>query len=177
MEERIIICKDLNLLQSMTVLRLIFEEQLPQQEGCKPIWQPFTEDYILADYKVKGKIPPKWDKDGNLIHQNPVFLSGHFRSSVVEKLCAKVCGDFYPGRRPHEVASSFKAFHIKAGKLVNDQENNLAENYAAAMWALKDIRHKFSSEEYSEASLAFYRSLYKVLGGFGRGEFDITEDE
>jgi hypothetical protein len=170
--EREIICRDITLEDRMTVARLHFDELVPGEN--KPKVVSFTRDFILDDYKVK-KVEKKYDKDGNLIHQNPVFLSGYLRGEVCTKICNQLVAELYPGRRPQSMLHALRSLAIMAARVPKNLDTILTR-IDDTRKALDACEAAYESEQFSYTSLRFYNSTKDVLRSFGRGEGDETEE-
>lgn len=172
--DRDIICWNLQLPQKMQVLRLDFVETVYEDGRAKAV--RFSRDYILDDYKQPGPLPKRFDKEGRLIHQNPVFLSGKFRSGVVRRIVAAAVAEFYPGREPEAVAEALSAFTVAAGKL-SRREGGIGENIAPVRSALRALQRVYDGPQFSAESYAFYNTTTAMLRAFGRGDGTDSEDD
>ena len=177
MAERDIICTDLELRDRMTAVRLKFQETVPGSKPGKTKVVDLHEDFILDDWKVKGPLPEKFDKDGNLIHQNPVFISGHFRGHVVNGIAGAIAKAYYPGRNPAAVLSSFRHFNIATNKLYREQFENLEDNLQLVKAATERLEKTVTGKDYSYESLRAYKTTKAILDTFGRGELDQLDEE
>lgn len=172
--ERNIVCTCLHLLHKMQVLRLDFEEEKKMKKGTKRIF--FSRDLVLDDFKL-SKVKELYDDEGNLIHQNPVFISGHFREKVMQKICAAITCELYTGRNPQKYLTAMCRFHRAALRMVADSYGVIDGQIAKVKEALQDVEIIYNGPEYSPASLRLYTSVKGILNGFGRelGE-DTLED-
>ena len=174
--ERYIVCRDLELRERMSYVRLHFWETVRGEDGkLKGI--PFHEDFLLDDWKVKEPLPEKYDKEGNLIHQNPVFLSGHFRGHVVNGIAGALAKTYYPGRNPAAVLTAFMRFNICANKLYRDKLIDIEPNIDKVEKATAKLKETIHGIEYSADSLRFYQTTHSIMAGFGRGELDQEDGE
>lgn len=167
--ERSIICTGLSLEQRMTVARLHFDETILGEEKPRHIF--FDRDFVLKDYRQRGTLPKQYNAEGQLVHQNPVFLSGHLRGAVVSKICDELTTEFYPDRKPQQLLSAIRSFQIKCARIGKGLDT-LADNITETRTALEDIDTAYTSDSFSMPSFGFYSSTKKVLSSFGRGEGD-----
>lgn len=171
--ERKITCTGFSLQDHMTVARLDLVEEIASAVG-KPKHKHFTHDVNLWDYKQE-KVREVRDKEGNLVHQNPVFLSGKIRGTVVIRVSNAVTKELYPGRHPLSVRRSIQAVGKAASLLATSPMDEVLELKKGVESALRLMTRKMTGADYSAESCEFYRTVHAALSAFGRGE--ETEEE
>lgn len=172
--ERKITCTGFSLQDHMTVARLDLVEEIASKVG-KPKHKHFTYDVNLYDYKQQ-KVREVRDKvTGNLVHQNPVFLSGKIRGTVVIRVSNAVTKELYPGRSPLSVRRSIQAVGKAASLLTTSPMDEVLELKKGVDKALRTMQRKMTGADYSAESCEFYRTVHAALSAFGRGE--ETEEE
>lgn len=135
--ERDIVCKAMSLHDGMTVLGLEFRERVPQEGDTPYKTVRFSHKLVLEDYQYTGTLKPEKDDEGHLVHQNRVFLRGHFRKSVIANIADAMVEELYPGRDPRSVKRAIGNVKICAGRL-NASAYGDANSFQALETAIED---------------------------------------